>query len=316
LGLPADRLSTSIISSARYFSLSLEPGLLARLRREVSAAGQETTVKTGGEVRAAGKTEAAGTTPIRKALSMAAAAALSKGVTLHREALDEYAAAADPGRRSLSRGKEGDKGRAGGPGTGGGGDENGGGDRGTGGGAAGGSGSRGPGNDQRHKTTTFSEALHDPAAEPAALKEQVLETAEKMPLLRFLNRIPDKNGRRWIVLPFSFTEGGREYGISLRIMLEGNHCRMTLDMAEGPQDGDLSRRRLFVMERPPGEVPALSVSLWPGRRETELHSLKKELEVHLGLPQDHIQIKNADNKMDFSGFFPQSNLLPSVNEEV
>jgi hypothetical protein len=148
------------------------------------------------------------------------------------------------------------------------------------------------------------------------LKERVLEAAEKIPLLRFLNRIPGKDGRRWIVLPFGFTEGERKYEASLRIMLEGDRCRMALDLAEEGQNGEILRRRLFVMERAPGEAPALSVSLWPGRRETELRSLKKRLAACLELPRNYIQIKNADNKMDFSGFFPQCFLLPSVNEEV
>jgi hypothetical protein len=148
-----------------------------------------------------------------------------------------------------------------------------------------------------------------------AVKERAMETAEQFPLLRLLNRIPGKDGRRWIILPFSFTKGEREYGASLRIMLEGDRCRMALDMTEG-QNGEILRRWLFVMEGAPGEVPALSVGLRPGRREAELRSLKKGLAACLELPKDHIQIKNADNKMDFSWFFPQGCLLPSVNEEV
>ncbi|MDR1618529.1 MAG: hypothetical protein LBS06_05705 [Treponema sp.] len=146
------------------------------------------------------------------------------------------------------------------------------------------------------------------------MKEGALEAAEKIPLLRFLNRIPGKNGRRWIVLPFSFTKGERRYEVSLRIMLEGDCCRMALDMTEGRQNGEILCRRLFVMERAPGTVPALSVSLWPGGREAD--SLKKGLATCLGLSKDHIRIKNADNNTDFSCFFPQNFLLPSVNEEV
>jgi hypothetical protein len=91
---------------------------------------------------------------------------------------------------------------------------------------------------------------------------------------------------------------------------------MALDVAEDRQNGGILSRRLFVMERPSGTAPALSVSLWPRRREKELCSLKKRLGTCLELSGDYIRIKNADNKMDFSGFFPQNCLLPSVNEEV
>jgi hypothetical protein len=323
-GLPADRLSASIVSAARYFSLPLEPGLLAKLRREVSAAVRETTAAAGEETEAGGETKAGGmTVPAREALSMAAAAAASRGAALRREALDEYAAAIDPGRRQPSGEKKEGEGRAGDPeagnekrggaGTGG---TAGGPGGGPGGGRKNGGGNGGPGGGHEKGSAAFPGAGRNSAAEPAALKERVLEAAERIPLLRFLNRIPGKDGRRWIVLPFGFTEGEKEYEISLRIMLEGDRCRMALDMAEGRQDGEILRRRLFVMERAPGKAPVLSVSLRPGRREAELRSLKKGLETCLGLPRDNIWIKNADNKMDFSGFFPQTFLLPSVNEEV
>jgi hypothetical protein len=337
LGLPADGLSALVISSARYFSLPLEPGLLATLRREVSAAGGETAAETGGDEKTAGKTETGDTlSPVREALSLGAAAAASKGVMLHREALDEYAAAIDPCRRRPPGEEKGEEGRAGNPadgsetgtdsktgsngggngnggrsgndgaaGTGDGRPENGGGAAGTKGGTAGGNGKSGGG----------TGLPGDPAAGTEALQEWILGAAEKTLLLRLLNRIPGKNGGRWIVLPFAFTEGGREYGISLRIMLEEDRCRMALDMAE-KQNGETLRRKLFVMERVSGEIPFLTVSLRPGRREAELRSLKKELGAFLHLPQDHVQTKNADNKMNFSGFFPQDDLLPSVNEEV
>ncbi|MDR2158880.1 MAG: hypothetical protein LBP23_02305 [Treponema sp.] len=338
LGLPADKFSVSVISSARYFSLPLEPGLLAKLRREVSAAGGGIAAGTGGDEGAAGKTGTGNAmSPAREALSLGAAAAVSKGVTLYREALDESAAAIEPGRRRLPGGDKGEEGRAGNPADGGGtgtdsktgsnGGRDGGGGKSGNDGAAGSrhpeSGGGGPGAEGRAAGkngasgggTGIPGVTGDSAAGTEALKECILGTAEKTPLLRLLNRIPGKNGRRWIVLPFAFTEGGKEYGISLRIMLEGDRCRMALDMAE-KQNGETLYRWLFVMERVSGKPPSLTVSLWPGRREAELRSLKKELGAFLELPRDHIQIKNADNKMDSSGFFPQGDLLLSVNEEV
>ncbi|MDR1899903.1 MAG: hypothetical protein LBQ55_07850, partial [Treponema sp.] len=290
LGLPPDRLSASIISAARHFSLPLEPGLLARLRRDVSAVVpvRETAAGTGTGENAeaawrAGRAGTAETAPLREALSLGAAAAASKGLGLCREALDDYAAAIDPGRRRPPGGERGEEGRTGDPGSGGGEGAGQGGRAGTGeGGGPGGGrdgslgghgdgGREGGGRDGGHGDGGNGRGAAappgDPAAAPAALREWVLGAAEKIPLLRFLNGIPGKDGRRWIVLPFGFTEEGREYGVSLRIMLEGDRCRMALDVAEGRQGGELLSRRLFVMERTAGETPVLSVSLWPGRRE-------------------------------------------------
>jgi hypothetical protein len=322
LGLPADRFSASIISSARYFSLPLEPGLLAKLRREAAAGGRTAETAAGKNGDAAGKTGAGAVVQGREALSLGAAAAASKGVMLRPDALDEYAAAIDPGRRRPPGGEKGEEGRAGTPadgkGAGGGGTDNGGGGSagaGTGGSPKNGAGGHTGAEDGMAGRNGAGTGRQGFPGDPAALREGVLGAMEKTPLLRLLNRIPGKNGRRWLVLPFAFTEKEREYGISLRIMLEGNRCRMALDVTE-EQNGETLCRRLFVMERAAGETPSLGVSLRPGRREAELRSLKKNLESLLDLSQDHIQIKNADNEMDFSGFFPQDDLLPSVNEEV
>jgi hypothetical protein len=80
LGLPQDMLSFTLIAFTRLFSLPMDAGLLASLRREVLAAGVSLP-KAGGE-----KAKTA-------AHALAAAATAARGLGLSPEALEEYAAA-------------------------------------------------------------------------------------------------------------------------------------------------------------------------------------------------------------------------------
>jgi hypothetical protein len=54
----------------------------------------------------------------------------------------------------------------------------------------------------------------------AGLGRRLVEGIEgRNPLLGILNKLPGKDGRRWIVLPFAFNSGGVDFKVSLRILL-------------------------------------------------------------------------------------------------
>jgi hypothetical protein len=217
-GLPSDKLSASVVAFARFFSLPLKPELLAAIRRQ-GVAPQPHLAKTATPPAPAAQ---ALTEPnaAREAFSLAAAAAESKGVKLNAAGLEAYAAAVDPDLRERDRGKGGRERR----------DEN-------------------PDDAEKEK----ADSKVPPSA--SGLRETVLESAEKTDLLAVLNRLPGKDGRRWIVLPFTYTSGGRELSVSMRVLLEGDTpgtiraCRMVLDIAgqEG-ENGETEGRRVFVAE--------------------------------------------------------------------
>jgi hypothetical protein len=299
-GLPADKLSASIISFARFFSLPIKPELMAAIRRQAmaqpSAAATPTdVVKYAAAENASARTAAdAGTAAkIREALSLAAAAAESKGVELHPKGLETFAEAIDPDWQKRQD--------------------------------SGGHGQRGRRNKNRHQQEEENAPAKIAAAKVAAitaagLKQMALESVEKNPLLAILNRLPGKNGGRWIVLPFSFEEGGLEFKVSLRILLETDQASdravcMALDIAE------TERHWLFALESANGlsaaGLPAkkLAVYLQPELPPKAVEPFINELSYLMGIPPARISIKNRTES------FPcESNCgadLPrSINEAV
>ncbi len=198
LGLPQDKLSSSIISFAKFFSLPLKPQLLTNLRRyalappsqtanQSSAVANTTAAKpTLANATAAENTNASfATEKPSQALSLSAAAAESKGVELTPKGLESYTQAIDPDsrrqdddRQRRRRNREQDE--------------------------------------QEEKNSLRSESvkksqygeISSPQFSADSLKKMFFENEKQNPLLEILNRLPCKNGQRWIVLPFDFEEAG------------------------------------------------------------------------------------------------------------
>ena len=222
-GLPADKLSASIISFARFFSLHLKPNTLAAIRRQafipmprfVSGAAQ--TATPAANPGAASDTSAAAR--IRQALSLAAAAAESKGVELQPKGLEAYAEAVDTDLYKQNEEEQRKK--------------------------------------RNRKQNDQNEKTLDKTTEITAdqLKKMANEYAENDPLLDILNRLPGKNGNRWIVMPFCFSENGLEYRVSMRILLE-DECRavrlaiqLSISYEEGADNsGSEKENLLFVLD--------------------------------------------------------------------
>jgi hypothetical protein len=230
--------------------------------------------------------------PGRETLSLAAAAAESKGVELRPKGLEWFAEAIDPDWWQHDP------------------DER---DR----------------RDRRHKKHEQENVpLKTRPLSASGLKEMVMESLEKYSpetpdsleaALAILNKLPGKNGQRWMVFPFSFVESGREFRISLRILLEGdkkppnNVACMAMDIAES------ERRWLFVMNPAKGKmvsaVGRLSVYLQPELPSQSLEAFIGQLAQAMEIPSGHISVKK------WTETFPceagcEDDLLRSINEAV
>ena len=285
-GLPVDKLSASIISFARFFSLSLKPELMAAIRRQAltSAAAAQSELA---------KHTAADITPnigaavkSREALSLAAAAAESKGVELNGKGLEMLAEAIDPEQKRQDHGEHNQRGR------------------------------RNKKENAPLKTGSISASV---------LKETALDSAEKDTLLRILNRIPGKNGQRWIVLPFDFNENDREFRVSMRILLETEHSSnravcMALDIAEsGGTDNSTGssipeKRWLFVLDSVNGQINKLTVYLKPELPQRAQSLTARELANLLQIEQERISIRKMTESFPCETGYAEQ--LRSIDEAV
>jgi hypothetical protein len=175
LSIPQDKLSSSLLSFIKFFSLPLDSKLIYRLRQEALSLkpGSEDALRSG---------------------AFAAAAAAGKGLVLSTEALAKYAAAI--------AGDGGNGGDTGGAWDGA--DQDGEAE-------TGGNGNRREGAGGERKEGG------NPGPRPGRRLVERIEGGN--PLLGILNKLPGKDGRRWVVLPFSFNSGGVDFRVSLRILL-------------------------------------------------------------------------------------------------
>jgi len=326
LGLPQDRLSSAIISFARFFSLPLKPQLLANLRRFALAPPAQNANQASTTVNAtAAKTVLANASTVegnnasltaektRQAVSLSAAAAESKGVELTREGLESYTEAVDPesrrqgdDRQRRRRNREQDE--------------------------------------HAEKTSLKSEAVKKSQYGESSssqifsadgLKKMSLENAEQNPLLEILNRLPCKNGQRWIVLPFDFIEDDKKFCVSMRVLLDDEHSLnravcMALDIIEsvnvesasehdGTQEqlsGEATseRRWLFITESVNDKLLRVSVYL-QGELSHKSHSMfKSELSDLFKIPAEHINVINRTEPFPYEASFAEN--FSSIDEAV
>ena len=335
LGLPQDRLSSAIISFARFFSLPLKPQLLANLRRYALAppsqnANQSSAAEAARANAAVAKTVPANVNTLavldagdtnasltaektRQAVSLSAAAAESKGVELTQEGLESYTEAVDPesrrqgdDRQRRRRNREQDE--------------------------------------NAEKIFLKSEGVKKPqygeSSSPQpftadSLKKMSLENAEQNPLLEILNRLPCKNGQRWIVLPFDFVEDEKKFNVSMRVLLDDDNLLdravcMALDILEseniesasehdGTQEqlsgeANHERRWLFVTESVNDKLLRVSVYI-QGEFSQKSHSMfKSELSNLFKIPAEHINIINRTELFPYETSFAEN--FSSIDEAV
>jgi hypothetical protein len=214
--------------------------------------------------------------------ALGAAAAAGKGVELSPRGLEEYAAAIEGFVR--------DQGDAGGE------------------------------KDRRNRAPPEGEyggkAAPVPEGEPPEgeeLRERILRNEARLPLLDLLNRLPGREGRRWMVFPFTWSSGGLAFRISLRLVLDkpryGSQrvLRLALDIQND------RRRWSFTLDKP-GEAGAETrVSLSPPLPEAETESLRAELRDLLGALGGSLSL-SLEPGASFED--SRNDTLLSVNEEV
>ncbi|GHV76296.1 hypothetical protein AGMMS49942_11170 [Spirochaetia bacterium] len=245
LGIPQDKLSSSLLSLIPFFSLPLDTKLIQRLRQEVLSL--KLPQKDGGTIDRI------------RPVALAAVAAAGKGLTLSTEALEKYAAAI-AGEEGPDRGDDGNRGGS------------------------------------RHGSGAGHDGAQTPHSEDDLSPEQVRDMAERIegqsPLLGVLNKIPGKDGRRWINLPFSFSSGGVDYSVSLRVLLADTNAIpwkvdcLALDVATD------SRRWSFTLENAGKSGGTLIVRIYPPPKRPA--ALERTLRELLGMVAEKVILKDMN----------------------
>jgi hypothetical protein len=286
-GLPVDRLSASIISFARFFSLPLKPELLKHIRQQAFTNTPDAELPNTTPVAKNNEPEEGTVIKNREVLSLAASAAEGKGVELQPKGLETYAQAINPELRRKQDGEQGERR---------------------------GQRKKNDGDIDSEKTSSQKTA----AIGAGSLEKMALEGMERNPLLKILNRLPEKDGKRWIVLPFDFSDKGREFKASLRILLETGKtetrvCCMALDIAirDTSEGNKAEKQRLFVLE----PANRLSVYLQPEITPVRQAALVRELSALLEIAPDRIFIKTKKESFPFEVECGDK-LLRSIDEAV
>ena len=285
-GLPSDKLSASIISFARFFSLPLKPELLKHIRQQAFTNTPNTASSNPTTAAENSEPEAGTGFKNREAFSLAASAAEGKGVELQPKGLETYVQAIDPELRRKQDSEQ--------------------------------RGQRKKNDDDNDNDSGKVSSQKTAAINAENLEKMALEGMERNPLLEILNRLPEKDGKRWIVLPFDFSDNNREFKVSLRILLvtgktENRACCMALDIVIRSifESGKAEKQRLFVLE----PANRLSVYLKPEITPVQQTALVRELSVLLEIAPDRIFIKTKQEAFPFETEYGY-NLLRSIDEAV
>jgi hypothetical protein len=213
---------------------------------------------------------------------MSAAAAESKGVELNPKGLEAFAKAVEPELRGRK-----DNGRQ----------------------------NRGKQNKDQEEIKEENATVKPVNINASSLEKTALEYFEKDHLLDLLNKLPGKNGQRWIVIPLDFSQNGKEYRASLKILLEAqvsSHCdMMTLDIVEA---GSPESRISFVLEAANNQPVKLSVYSKSARFLKEHKPLKRELSKFLEIPENQVYFQTCYDSILCAGC--NERFLASIDEVV
>jgi hypothetical protein len=270
LGLPQDTLSFVLISAIRYFSLSPDAALLTRLRGELLASGAASAPKTGREKAA------------MEAKALALAAAEDKGLRLSPEALEEYAAAMEPGAWF------------------------------SGGGGHGRQGSPKEEDLPDRAETPDGEELEKLYAKAGGIGEK----SGKEGLLSWLNRLSGENGQGWVVFPFKIKVKGIELRVSVRLLIQ-EHLFCASGRAAGQGclivdvEGSAGNWR-FILDRSGEGKSVMDIMVHPGQA-ADITILKREAEKFFD--GSKIRVRKSD---EVFSLIEQLHLkaLPCINEVV
>ena len=255
LGLQPDKLSASIVSFARFFSLPLKPHLMASIRQNVFA-GQ---AFDGSSPEIAAKN--------KEALALAAAAAAAKGLELKAEALEIFARGIDPDWQGR----------------------------------------------QKHKRKGEEKNIQkEDILSGHCLGKKLSEFIENTVLLKIMNRIPGKNGKKWVIIPFKFNNSGQEFNVSMRILIDENNLsksQLAVDIAENDEAG---KRWLFLLDE---AKTKLIVHVQPKIEGKKALSFTKKLSGMLEIPTECISIRTFADSFPFESG-NSNKLLHKIDESV
>ncbi len=286
LGLPLNRQSELLVILARFFSLPLQETLLKQA--QTSARAQ------------AGPWESA---------LLAILSAASKGLRLREDTLQSYIRAIDPslrerkagssgnqtgqvgepisgqdrpvesvGEEAFSRGNKGFSGSFGGSGSSEGSDQGAGGN--TQGRSDDNTGKEPPGDGESDRSVGRGKEERGIGADPKAVEDVLAEKSETFlsgsGALAFLNRLRLSSGKKWLVLPFSFSLQNIDFELTVRLLCNGNSRenaveRMTMDLFfPGPgNERTKAHRWIFVLVNPTTENSKLIVTRDPPFSDNE-----------------------------------------------
>jgi len=130
--------------------------------------------------------------------------------------------------------------------------------------------------------------------------------------LDFLNRIPDKNGRRWIVIPFTYAEEDTELKVLVRALVKEPSSSLENINNEGWIIADINgpkRNWRFILKKADNLTAYIGIN--PGLPSKDVKDLR-ELIKKMGFPD--INIHNGEEL--FLAEILGNVLLPSLYEEV
>ncbi len=224
--------------------------------------------------------EVLGSKTSKDSAALAASAAFDKGVSLSDEALKEYAAAIDPmGHKSSFQD----------------------------------SGGAGFGQTPQDNQEKGDKKNDRDTPLPEDIKNLMEDIDTSGSLLGYMNKIPGKNGQFWIILPFNFTSGTREFSVSVRILvyISNSHYlveRLTLDAAVN------ERRWFLVLSKAQDGSYTGQAGVSPGFSQAEQSALIAELKELLG---DFVSEISLMDENEIKSFIDSRNdTLISVDEEV
>ncbi|MDR1389050.1 MAG: hypothetical protein LBJ31_03645 [Treponema sp.] len=121
-------------------------------------------------------------------------------------------------------------------------------------------------------------------------KKRALAALQSDPLLDFINRVPCKDGRRWVVIPLCIEEGGRSFTIALRFLLPADgdsppeSCTVDIEVCGIREDPEKARRYLVSIGKRRGLI-----AVSPSRS-----SIAADLEAALAWPAHSVQVKEYE----------------------
>ena len=137
-------------------------------------------------------------------------------------------------------------------------------------------------------------------------------------LFNLLNRIPGKNGQRWIVWPFDFSAEGTELKVLVRLLIK--EPRSNTIAGGGLLIADITgpnRNWHFFLNKSDTGKLEVEITVLPGLAPKDLKALKKETEGFFGSLAAEIEI-SIRNGEDVPSLVEELGYeaLPSINEEV